>query len=175
MPGAHCMAYATRASAMAAALAVLPFAFAALAPTDTTAQPNSREITVTVHRVKALDAADALSKADFYARVTIDGDAQVTPRVRQEDENRPDWKISKRVGSGRHKVKLELFDKDVSIDDPIDINKVDNKRDLDFTVDTGGCHIEGFSNSYRCGSRITRAGTERKRAEITFSVNVKRR
>ena len=175
MPGAHCLAYATRASAMAAALAVFPFAFAALAPTETTAGATNREITVTVHRVKGLDAADALSKADFYARVTIDGDAQVTPRVRQEDENRPDWKISKRVDSGRHKVKLELFDKDVSVDDPIDINKVDNKRDLDFTVNTKSCRVEGFSSAYGCGARIKRAGTERKRAEITFSVNVRRR
>jgi hypothetical protein len=41
-----------------------------------------RTITVTVDRVRALDAADLFSKADFFARVTIKGVAVDSPPVK---------------------------------------------------------------------------------------------
>jgi C2 domain len=138
------------------------------------AQASSRDVTVTITSVKAIDKLDVFSRADFYARVTINGQMQATQRVRQQNEIRPDWKITARVPSGRHNIKLEILDKDVTVDEPIDINKVANKRDLDFTIDTRSCRIGGFSSSYRCGNPITRAGTERKSAEVTFSVDSKR-
>ena len=71
-------------------------------------------------------------------------------------------------------VKLSVFDKDVSVDDPIDINRIDNKRDIDFTVNTKTCKVEGFSSTYKCGAKITRAGKEKKAAEVTFIVMVKK-
>lgn len=156
------------------AMAVLNFGAALLVSSNAHAQASSRDVTVTVISVKAVDKMDVFSRADFYARVTINGQVQVTQRVRQQNEIRPDWKITARVPSGRHNIKLEILDKDVSVDDPIDINKVANKRDLDFTIDTRGCRVGGFSSGFRCGSPITRAGTERKAAEVTFSVDSKR-
>ncbi len=130
-------------------------------------------ITVKILSVEALDKVDELSGADFYARVTIAGETQKTSIVKGEDI-KPGWSISKTVRPGRHDVKLELIDKDVAQDDPVDINRIDAKRDLDFNVNTRNCRIEGFAVPYRCGRTISRAGGEKKKADIAFEVTVER-
>lgn len=163
------------ASAAAAGIAAIAVGALVLQPSEAGAQSAKHEITLTVVRFKAIDKADELSAGDFFARVTIDGSKQQTATVSDRAEVRPDWKISKSVSPGVHKVKLELIDKDVSIDDPIDINRLGNKRDLDFTVDTRSCVIEGFATDYKCGATITRAGGERKMAEISFKVTVSKK
>ena len=157
------------ASAIAAALVAVT-AFAPLSQAETANQ----ELTIKVSRVKLLDKVDELSKGDLYARVTIDGEVQSSSVVKGENVIKPDWKLTKKVTRGDHKVKVELVDKDVTQDDTIDINRVDKKRDLDFTVNTKSCRIEGFSTTYKCGSSITRVGAEAKKAEITFTVSVKK-
>lgn len=162
-----------RAFVLGAGLATLGLGAAVLVPTEAAAQP-SHEIIVTVTKFKALDRADDLSNGDFFARVTIDGQAVNSPVLDAKAEVHPDWKLSKSVPPGVHKVKLELIDKDVSVDDPIDINRLDKKRDLDFAVDTKSCKIEGFSGTYKCGTTITRAGGEQKKAIISFTVTVKK-
>lgn len=132
------------------------------------------EITVTITQVRALDKADAFLSDDLYARVTIAGEMFKTQRVAQKQDIIPDWKISKTVQRGVHDVKVEIFDKDVfSPDDEIDINRLPNKRDLDFTVDTRRCRIDGFAQRYRCSQQIRRAGDDRKKAEIIFYVTVR--
>ena len=171
MLGFNLSPFTARIPAIAAALLVLPAAVIALAPGSDAATTN-QELTVKVSKVKALDRLDEFSKGDLYVRVTIDGEVQSSPVVRVESVNKLDWKLSKKVSRGEHKVKVELLDKDLTQDDAIDINRVDKKRDLDFTV-TSGCRIEGFSSAYKCGSSITRTGAEKKKAEITFSVSVK--
>jgi hypothetical protein len=57
----------------------------------------------------------------------------------------------------------------------VDINRLPDKRDLDFEVDTRRCVVTGFAEEYKCGERIRRAGDERRRAEVTFTVDVERR
>jgi hypothetical protein len=151
-------------------------AAAALALSAFAAAPSAAlaaEVTVSVTKVSAIDKADEFSKGDFYARVTIDGETQSTQPIKQQNVDKPDWKISKKVKGGDVKVTLEILDKDVAQDDLIDINRVDNKRSLDFTVSTKSCRISGFSSSYKCGATITRAGKEKKAAEVSFKVNVK--
>lgn len=162
-----------RTIAAAAALA-LPIAAVLLAPAPINAAPKEHEITVTIKTVKALDSIDTFSKGDFYARVTINGTVQKTAHVRQSAAISPNWKIVQKVPPGTHKIKVEILDKDASLDDPIDINRIDNKRDLDFTVNTKNCKIEGFASTYRCGKTITRGGNERKKAEAAFTVGVKK-
>lgn len=152
-------------------LASLTLAFFLAGVTAETA--TAADVTVNITRVKAIDPPDAFSKGDFYARVTIDGEVQKTEVVKQSIDIKPNWKITKKVKPGEIKVKVEILDKDVSLDDPIDINRVDAKRDLDFTVDTRACRIEGFSEPYKCGQSITRVGKEKKAAGITMSVSVK--
>lgn len=138
------------------------------------ASARDDEVTVNIAQVRALDKADAFLSDDLYARVTIAGEMFKTQRIAQTNDIIPNWKISKVVPRGVHDVKVEIFDKDVfSPDDEIDINRLPNKRDLDFRVDTRRCRIEGFANRYRCNQQIRRAGDERKKAEIVFYVTVR--
>lgn len=166
---------ATRAVKGAAiAVAAVGGCIVAFQPTEAGAQGAKHQVTVTITRFKAVDKADELSAGDFFARVTIDGEKLNSAVISDRSEVRPDWKLTKAVSPGVHKVKLELIDKDVSVDDPIDINRLGNKRDLDFTIDTRSCRIEGFATPYKCGGTITRAGGEKKMAEISFKVDVKK-
>lgn len=133
------------------------------------------QITITIKTVTAVDKADIFGRADFYAKVTIAGETTTTSVVRQRDMARPGWKITKKVPRGTHAVNIQMFDKDPGKpDDAIDINRVANKRDLDFDVNTGNCRVLGFADAYKCGDTIVRAGGERKKAEIRFSVSVDR-
>lgn len=161
-------ARASRAAIAAAAL--LGGAVFAVSSVDAASE---REVTLTVLSVRALDKVDEFSKGDLYARVTIDGETFKTDPVKQSNIDKPNWKVKKKVKPGEIKVKLEILDKDLTQDDAIDINRVDNKRDLDFTVDTKSCKIGGFASTYKCGATIARQGGEKKKAEIKFKVDVK--
>jgi hypothetical protein len=164
-------ATARRALAVGTGLATIGFGIAVLAPAQAVAQDH--EITVTVTDFKALDRADDLSDGDFFARLVIDGKTAVSPTLSGQKEFKPDWKLTLPAKAGVNNVKLELIDKDVSVDDPVDINKLDKKRDLDFTVDTRTGKIEGLSKAYKAGQTITRAGGEKKKAVLSFVVAVK--
>lgn len=157
-----------RSIALAAVMAALPFA----AAMPTTARADV--IVISIGQVQALDKIDALSKADFLARVTIAGETFVTPVIRNQDNIYPNWSVRKTVAPGIYDIKLEILDKDVTKNDYVDINARDNKRDLDFQVDTRRCRVLGFAQPYRCGSPIARRGNERKKAEVTFAVDVTR-
>jgi hypothetical protein len=137
----------------------------------------THQIVLNVQEVKALDKFDELSLGDIFARVTIAGTTQSTPILKQEaavgQVLKPNWQIIQNVGPGVHPVKVELIDKDLSQDDVIDINRLPNRRVLEFTIDTRRCRIEGFASDYSCKSPISRAGKEAKAAEITFTVDAK--
>ena len=153
--------FAATASLLACGMAatVLPSAAAA------------EQLVITIHSVKALDQID-VTPADFYVRAVIGGQIHLTERISQQNEIQPNWTIRETVGPGVVKVRLELWDKDLRIDDLIDINgrKDTSKRALDFSVNMRTCRVIGFKGSPRCGTRITRSGDEKKKAEITFSV-----
>lgn len=158
-----------------AAVAVAASAVTFVTTSDAVAQARGeRTVTITVNRVRAIDAVDAFSKADFFARVTINGVAVETQPIKQQADISPNWQIVHKVPNGRHDVTLEIFDKDLTKVEPIDINRVDNKRKLDFTVDTRSCSVSGLTGISRCGQTIVRAGAERKKAEVTFTVGVSR-
>ncbi len=137
----------------------------------------AEEISVTVEHVRALDKIDLGpgGKADFFAVLTIDGKSVKSPVIKRAEDIRPNWVLSLPVGRGTFDVKLEIYDQDVvSKPDPIDINRLPGKRDLDFRVDTRNCTVSGFSQDYNCRRTITRAGDEKKQAEISFKVDVRR-
>lgn len=159
-------------------LAMLPVALGGLVAGAASASAQSHQIVVTIHEVRALDNFDALSRGDIFARATIAGEINSTPvfkqAIKQGETIRPAWTLSRTVKPGVHAIKLELFDKDVTKDEVIDINRLPNKRIQEFTINTRNCRISGFAGAPRCGMRITRAGTERKSADIIFSVDVKK-
>ncbi len=138
------------------------------------AQAPQRDVIVTVRSVKALDKLDVFSKADFFAQATIAGGAPiVSPVAKQAEQITPNWSLVKRVAPGRHTIRLEIFDKDLTKNEPIDINRLPNKRALDFTIDTRNCFVGGFSQAHRCGDVIVRGGAENKKAEVAFTVEVR--
>lgn len=143
----------------------------------TAAHAQMAEVIVKITQVRALDTIDAASPADFMARVTLAGGQPCsTTAIKDQNEIRPtDWVCRWTVPHGIHNVTIDLADKDVSVNDPIDINRLPNKRNLDFQVNTRNCNVRGFSQGHSCGDRITRSGDERKKAEITFVVEVERR
>lgn len=165
--------FSGRTLALAAAVTAGPFIAGVVTAGDTDAAAM-HEITITISKVKALDQIDIFSKGDFFARGTIDADVQTTPVAKQQSEIAPNWKISHRVAPGKHTLKLELFDKDLTKNDPIDVNPLNNNRVLEATIDTRKCRITGYNRTYRCGNSITVSGNERKAAAITFSVDVKK-
>jgi hypothetical protein len=164
--------HAARTRAIFAALALI-MPISAMSATSASARD---ELSIYITTVTALDAADKwlAGPDDFYARVTIDGQVFTTKVKRQKNHASPNWRVTKFVRPGVHNIRLEIFDKDIGkADDKIDINRLDNKRDLDFTVDTRKCRIEGFAERYRCGEPIRRAGNERKKAAVEFVVSVR--
>ncbi len=160
---------ARRSLAGCVALAAFAGAVAA-APSGAAAE----EIVITITKLQPLDKADELSSGDFFARMRVDGKAAFSPVLSGDGEMSPNWRLTLPVKRGVIAVNLAVIDKDVSVDDPIDINRVANKRDLDFTVNTRTGKIEGFSESYKTGQTITRAGTENKKARVSFTVEVKK-
>lgn len=133
------------------------------------------DIIIRIEHVRALDKIDPTTSPDFYAVVTVDGKEYKTQRIRNAPDIRPNWEIVANVPRGRSNVNIAILDKDIlKKDDLIDINRVDGKRDLDFQVDTRGCDVLGFSQGYGCRDRIVRGGNEKKAAEITFRVDVRR-
>jgi hypothetical protein len=139
-----------------------------------TAPATADEITVVIDRVKAGDKIDVLTKPDLFARVTIAGETFKSKTAFDKSDIAPKWTFTKTVPKGTHKVKIELLDRDITnASDLIDINRLDKKRDLDFTVTTRSCRIGEISNS-GCGKAITRAGKEPKNAEVSFTVTAKK-
>ncbi len=135
---------------------------------------QAHKVCVTVHSVKALDKVD-VSPADFYARVEIDGIISLTERIRQRNAITPNWEICQDVGQ-RRKVALllEIWDKDLVVDDMIDINPITSpKRRQNFGVNTRTCRVSGFASGPKCKTKITQAGNEKKKASVVFSVSVK--
>ena len=142
---------------------------AALLPTVA----QAAEIIITVNDVKAVDRADVFSRPDFFAAVTIAGETFTTKVARNQANASPNWVVRKTVPRGTHDVKLAIFDKDLTKNEAIDINARDNKRDLDFRVNTRNCRVLDLSGvGSGCRSTITRAGKERKAAEVRFTVEI---
>ena len=137
------------------------------------------EVIVRVEHLRALDKIDlpTAGQADFYAQVTINGRTVKSKFIRRADEIRPDWVmvVPVRHRHGPARVKLEILDHNVLTKPTlVDVNRLPDKRDLDFEVDTRRCTVTGFAQTYKCGDPIKRAGDERRRAQITFTVDVRR-
>lgn len=135
---------------------------------------SAAEITVTIERVNGRGPGDLWSRSDFFARVTIGGVTTTTDVVRNQNDAKPNWVITREVPRGTHDVKIEILDKDLTKQELIDITRTAGKKDLDFKVSTRPCRVIGFSGGTRCGQPIVREGDEGKSAEITFRVDTKR-
>jgi uncharacterized repeat protein (TIGR01451 family) len=113
------------------------------------ASASARPLTVTITHVECVDDCDATgleaaleSHADLYAKVSINGNEQQTPRGDDEPSIDPYWQLTQDVPSTVTDVPvtIQVWDYDsTSGDDLGDLSPRDNDNNLDFTVnyDTG--------------------------------------
>jgi hypothetical protein len=137
-------------------------------------------VSVTVKQVVAIDSRfDLFSKADFYAKVEINGNKQQSKTIDNEDNIQPNWYFGQKVATTQRYVPLSIsvFDEDSPDgDDQADLNPLKDHRALDLTYDIvegkviGGAGLNG--RVYQKGSDIiVRGAGDSDRAEVRFSVN----
>lgn len=137
------------------------------------AEAQQKEIVVTVSEVRLLDKADTFNRAEIYSRIIIAGEWFETPVVKSSGTINPNWRANKSVNAGDHAIKLEILDRDLTMSEPVDINKVDRKRDVDLVVDTRNCRVSGDGINGKCDVTLKTTGRERKSAEVTITVSVR--
>ena len=119
--------------------------------------------------------------ADFFARVTIDGETTRFDEISNDNSIEPDWRCSSAripVSRGSVPVTVKIWDEDPSPndDDPYDINdktEIESMPgdDLELTIDLLPCSItsetpirapgeQSFSNTWTCGDSFL-SGTAR--------------
>ena len=140
------------------------------------AAPNVR-VRVIIERLEALDNIDNLSSADFYSRVSINGEE--FPRqgpIDNEDIILPNWAFTKDVDfavTPSVPVSIEIWDSDSFFngsDNRVDVNPGSGKT-LNLNINLGGCSIGGDVSGI-CQDTITVRGTDNDRAEMQFRIEI---
>lgn len=163
-----------------------------LAASPLAARAQSVTVRVKIERVVAKSCLEPLpvgcqSRADFYAKIAIDGEELSTENrvgeVSNRDDISPDWELSRTVelSRGSVPVKIELWDRDgvgdgAPPDDRVDVDGANggegDGRNLNLTVRLSPCAVEG-DVSGGCDTTLTGEGTTGDRAQIQFRVIVK--
>jgi len=145
-------------------------------------------VKATIEHVHALDCFDEVwftcpSDPDFYAALTIDGQAMDNRDQNAEDDDDiyPNWEFGKLVdfNKGNISLTLDIFDSDGGLrgdDDQADLKPAAG-RTLNLNVDLTACLMgstSGVSGDVTggCGQTLYSYGTEDDRAEIWFRIEV---
>ncbi|MCS7158705.1 MAG: hypothetical protein N0A16_13410 [Blastocatellia bacterium] len=130
--------------------------------------------------IERLEGEEFGENPDFYAVITIDGEAlnNKAENDRWEDKYNisPNWEFSKRVDLARGSIPItvEIWDEDGFSrfeDDHVDINPNRSKRNLGLTVNLRPCSVAG-DISGGCDLALTSNGTGEERAMIRFRIVV---
>ncbi len=148
-----------------------------LSQTTTT---THKEVRVIVESVDALDDMDGpASSPDMYASVSINGRPSDNKIWRIEDQRNisPNWQFFEIVenSQGEIKIVLSIYDEDGFLrgdDELVDIAS-NAERELNLTVNTNTCAVEGDGVIGNCGATLVSQGAEDDRAAIKFRVEVK--
>lgn len=127
-------------------------------------------VTVTIVEVRAIDSMDPMGDdADFYARVSIDGQSLPDTSVYSEDNNDiyPEWTFSRLVSKEKVPIHIEIWDSDLVFDDQVDIDHDSGDSDLDLVFDVSSQSISGdVIYGY------SRGEGDSNRAEIWFNIGL---
>jgi hypothetical protein len=143
------------------------------------AQDTGRSFSLKIHRLAQtnnLDKIDAFGsdKADFYARVGINGHEMGKSKVVSTDDGPADWAWNVNTGGRFINIRIRLMDDDGGLenqDDHVDINPLPNKKDLDLVFDTETGQITGDMRGQR-GMLIHAAGEgDDMRGQLWFSLD----
>lgn len=137
--------------------------------------PTLRFVYLTVHAIKQIDDPDGGSKADYYAKLKVDGAwFKNSKHLDDRTSASPGWIFGFAFSSDHHRVlpmRLELWDYDsFSRDEMCDINPRRGKKSLDFAYDTATGRITGEVTGSRDVPITLRGSGDDDRAEITFSI-----
>jgi hypothetical protein len=128
---------------------------------------------VRIRRVHAIDGLDLGSAADFYSRITIDGNTVRTPTVMNQDDASPNWLSTISSTANPIHIKIEVYDQDDALsgpDDHCDINPT-SARDLDLYYNVATGAITGDATG-TAGTEIHSVGAGNdNRAEVWFTIS----
>jgi hypothetical protein len=149
---------------------------AAVASVASIAPAQSRNVTVTIHRVRQIDDLDkptpgiTKDRADFYCQIWING-KMFTSKVMSEDDGRPYWTFSA-PASGTANIRIKICEDDGGLerdDDFVDVNRRYKKKDLNFRVTAGG-RISGDVSGRRGQMIRSRGRGDSSQGEVWFTV-----
>ncbi len=148
---------------------------AVVTPDPAAAQPAVVRVTVT--QVTALDCLDpaglSCAGADFYAKLSVDGETVQTPHIDDATSISPNWTLERSVARNPVPVQIEIWESDSWFrdgDDPVDLKSAPG-RSLNLSVDTQAGRISGNLTG-KTNTLLTSAGTQSGRARITFRIDV---
>lgn len=130
-------------------------------------------VDVTINAVNAIDKPDTfLGRADYYAKVTIDGGTeQQTSTIDDDNYITPNWTFEQDT-TGIVPITFKLYDEDWGSDDHIDINPATGAKDLTVFYHTHTGNVYGPGVFGQEGNVITVRGSgDSDRAEIQFTVD----
>lgn len=132
------------------------------------------QVNVDISRVTALNSGiDFGSKADFYSKITIDGNTRTTGSISNDNDISPNWSHSKTVdGTSRYvSVGIQMWDSDGGLagaDDRVDVD-AGAGRDINVWYDLLTNQITG-DVSGTGSSTLTSSGNSGDRARTYFKV-----
>ncbi len=170
---------ALRVARLVAVLAILGVLLPAISAPPSAAQSVEAEVTLTIERVRQLECVDdslfgCTSQADFYAKMSIDGQQQTTGVFNNDNVITPNWVQRRTITGTRADLKIEMWDDDGFLngaDDQVDIDPGNGRR-LDLRVNLNSCSVSG-DVSGPCGVTIRSSGAQSDRAEVRFRVDVR--
>jgi len=140
--------------------------------------PPSGGVTVTVHRVKDVDGIDDISnfftgsEADYFTRISINGQSWQSPQIKDEEDISPNWQFSQNVTAFTVPIVINLLDSDPFTDQQADINPLLGKEQLELTYNLLTGEIGGSGVSGTRGQEIyVRGQGGDERADIWFSID----
>ena len=143
------------------------------------AQDTGHHFALKINRVAQtnnLDKVDALGsdKADFFARVWINGREMGKTKTVSTDDGPTDWMWSAQTGRRYINIRIRLMDDDGGLenkDDHVDINPMSRKKDLDLVYDTETGQITGDMTGSR-GMLMHAAGEgDDMRGQVWFTID----
>lgn len=133
--------------------------------------------TVTIYRVAEVDNLDhdlpwRDDRADFYAQIWIDGHYHKT-RVMAKNDGKPYWTFTAPVNSSTANIRIKLLDDDGGLerkDDYVDINPMNNKKDLDLKVNINNGRILGDAAGQKGQTLFCAGGGDSSKGQIWFAI-----
>lgn len=135
---------------------------------DTSRAAAPTEVTVTVESLETNTNIDNLSQADFFAKVTVDGETSKGPTRANDDRIEPDWPVTHTTDkTGEIPIEIEVVDEDDFLN-----GADDSIQTTSAILDLSDCQVSGTFNQTSvgdCGQTLA-DGSPSDGVELEFRV-----